>query len=765
MRFLRTSLQLILIAILVLSAGFADAQRTGLVLSGGGARGMAHIGVLKALEENGIKIDYITGTSAGALIGSMYAIGLSPGEIENIILSGEFKDWATGNINEELDYYFNKQEPDASWISLRFSVDSAIRTYIPTSVINSARGDFALMEKMSPAIAKAKYNFDSLYVPFRCVSADIKSRKQVIFRDGDLPMAVRASMAYPFYFTPVGFKDMILFDGGIYNNFPVDVMLEEFNPEFIIGVNAGSYTDIPYEENVLSLIKTMIVQTTNYAVTREQDILINPAVTDIGVFDFDQMKAAIDSGYQATLRQIEIIKTRAGETISTDERIRSRAAFRNDLKPIFIDEINATGINSFQETYIRNILNYDNKCIGVDELRPSYFRLVTDNNIKSIFPRLQFNETTGFYDIDLLIRKEKALKIDFGGNISSNPINQAYVGIQYNSLRKNSLTITGNIYFGKLYNSAALRLRYDIRKKFSYYIEPVAILNRFDYFKSSSSFLEDLKPAYLIQTDSYFGGNVGIPARNKGKLVGSAGYLKLLNRYYQTREFSVEDIADKTEFEGISTSINFERNTLNRKMYASEGTFFNISSRLIAGQEITSPGTTGFISDTTKRGHQWMQLRMTYDNHFKSVGIFTFGFFSEMFLSAQPFFSNYTASILATPGYQPFAHSKTIFIEKYRAHNYIGMGLKAIISPLQNFDIRTEAHIFQPFQEIEQKSDLKARYGTAFATRSALATLALIYHTPVGPISLSTNYYEKRDNQFSVLFHFGYIIFNQRATD
>src|SRR5688572_15127154 len=89
-------------------------QKTGLVLSGGGVRGMAHIGVLKALEENGIPIDYITGTSAGAVVGSLYSIGLSPKQIETLVLSGEFREWATGQINEDLDYFYNKREETAS---------------------------------------------------------------------------------------------------------------------------------------------------------------------------------------------------------------------------------------------------------------------------------------------------------------------------------------------------------------------------------------------------------------------------------------------------------------------------------------------------------------------------------------------------------------------------------------------------------------------------------------------------------------------------
>ena len=156
---------------------------------------------------------------------------------------------------------------------------------------------------------------------------------------------------------------------------------------------------------------------------------------------------------------------------------------------------------------------------------------------------------------------------------------------------------------------------------------------------------------------------------------------------------------------------------------------------------------------------------MNYDNYFKSFGPFSFGFASDMFLSSQPFFANYTATILSSQCYQPTAQSKTIFLDNYRATNFIGMGLKSVVSFKSNLELRLEGYIFQPFQEIIQNDQLQARYNNAFQARSLLATISGIYNSPVGPISLSLNYYEKRDKPLSVLFHFGYIIFNRRALD
>jgi NTE family protein len=147
--------------LLLIFSNSAQAQKVGLVLSGGGASGLAHIGVIKALEENNIPIDYITGTSMGALIGSLYAMGYSPQQIEKLVKSDEFKSWAYGNIENKYVYYFKKKEDNSSWGTFKLSLDSTLtlETALPTHLIQPLPLDFAMMEKTAGAIAIANYNF------------------------------------------------------------------------------------------------------------------------------------------------------------------------------------------------------------------------------------------------------------------------------------------------------------------------------------------------------------------------------------------------------------------------------------------------------------------------------------------------------------------------------------------------------------------------------------------------------------------------------
>lgn len=185
---------------ILFSAGVSSlySQKVGLVLSGGGASGIAHIGVIKALEENHIPIDYITGTSMGAFIGALYAAGYSPGEMEKIVLSPRFQNIAKGVIDNKFIYYFKEKPLDASWVSFRFSLDTSLITSIPTHLISPIPVDFEVLRYFSKASSVSNGNFDSLFVPFRCVAADIMNKQPYIFNKGNLGEAIRASISYPF---------------------------------------------------------------------------------------------------------------------------------------------------------------------------------------------------------------------------------------------------------------------------------------------------------------------------------------------------------------------------------------------------------------------------------------------------------------------------------------------------------------------------------------------------------------------------------------
>ncbi len=744
----------------------SSAQKVGLVLSGGGARGFAHIGVIKALEENGIPIDFITGTSAGALVGSMYATGSSPKQMENIVLSDEFKDWSTGNLNEDLEYYFKKKSWDASWVSVKLSYDSTVRMNLTGSLINSAQVDFSLMENTSAASAKANYDFNNLFVPFRCIASDVKNRLPVTFNCGDLSQAVRASIAYPFYLSPMTADNQILFDGGIFNNFPSDIMLNDFEPDIMIGVNVSSGNDIPYEDNMFSQMKNLLIQSQRVVLPGENDILISPHVGNIGVLDFENFQALIDSGYGAAMANMDLIKERIARRVYKEDVENKRNEFVKDFPPLIIDQIIIKGVNAAKADYIKKILNPEQKYLRLKQLKTRFFRLVADENIRYVFPKLIYNSVKKMYDLEIFIKPENSLRVDVGGNFSSRPVSEGFIGLRYNILGKKSISLNANTYFGKLYNSGYLRIRIDFPGRYDFFAEPSYTINRMDYFKSSNAFTEDDKPSYLIKKDQSAGITFGIPARNKGIISVNGAYFTTKDLYYQTRKFTKSDTADVTRLEGISYTLKFERNTLNKKMYASKGTYLCMRLRYVNAMEKTDPGSLSDDNFTlTNANRNWWQMKMIYDNYFTRIGRFKMGFYAETNFSNQPFFQNYTATILQTPGFYPTQESKTLFLENFHADNFIGAGLKSIVSLRSNIDIRMEGFLLQPFQAIKPNDFNKATYEDALSVRYYIASLSGIYHSPVGPFAITLNYYDRKTKSFTLLFHIGYILFNKSPLD
>ena len=717
------------------------------------------------MEENNIPIDYIAGTSIGALIGAFYASGYSPDEIEKIFTSDQFKKWADGQLDEKYIYYLRKKHEDASWIRFKISTDTIWETNLPTNLVSPVSIDYGLMEYFAPPSAVSGYNFDSLFVPFRCVASDIISKKEVKFKDGDLATAVRASMAYPFYLKPITIDNMLLFDGGLYNNFPSDIMYDDFLPDYIIGSNVSSNYPLPDEDNLVSQIKTMLVNNTKYKIKCSDGVIIQPKVDDYPTFNFDNSEEIIRSGYEASQVYIDTILANTKRRTDKEDLATRRNSFRKSVPPLVFDNIEIKGLTDAQNKYVRKSLRYKLDTISSKKLRPEYIKVASDDKINQIYPKAHYNINTGLYDLGLKVKKDKDLFVSFGGNFSSRPINEGFVGLQYNTLGKTAFTFTANSYFGKFYSSLHGGVRLDFPFRIPFYWETNYTMNKWDYFKSSSTFFEDVKPSYLIIGNNFLESNLGFPIAYKGKIIFGGAYGRLKNEYYQTNNFISIDTADVTNFNNYTGFVQFERNALNRKQYATKGSYLSLKARFVQGDEEYIPGSTSFDTELFNNELEWLQFKFTYSKYFNQKENFRVGILTEGVYSNQPFFKNYTASILSAPAFMPIPESKTLFQDRFRAHSYFAGGLKTIFLPLKNFQFRVEGYFFQPYNEILKQQDLTAGYGADLSNRYFITSASTVYHTPLGPVALSLNYYDQTEQPLSFMFHFGYILFNKKELD
>lgn len=395
-------------------------QKVALVLSGGGAKGAIHIGVIRALEDSGIPIDYIAGTSAGAIVGGLYASGYSTEEIEELFLSSEFKNWIAGKIEDKYVYYFKVKNPNQSWIKIKFNWDSILNSTIPINFLSPSQMDFAFMELFAGANTVSNGNFDSLFVAFRCVATNLSTTEGEVQRSGNIGEAVRASTTYPFYFRPITIDGNVMYDGGMKNNFPVDVAETDFNPDIIIGSKAALENKKPRTDNILSILQSMLMINKKYTIKCENGVLIEPKVQKVKVTDFSKSSEFVQNGYQATMEKIPQIRLFVTDSIPKWNTQLRRREFRKKMPPLTVSSIEIDGLNKRQSEYINRLLTKSNGSTALEDVKLEYFRLISDDKLAYLFPRLIYNNNIKKYKLHIDIEHDKTFEFLFGGNLSSN---------------------------------------------------------------------------------------------------------------------------------------------------------------------------------------------------------------------------------------------------------------------------------------------------------------------------------------------------------
>jgi NTE family protein len=216
------------------SAGYGR-KKIGLVLGGGGAKGVAHIGVLKVLEEAGIPIDYIAGTSMGAIVGGLYSVGYSANEIDSLVQAQDWTTLLSDRVDRSSLSFPEKENAERFLVTIPFGLEKKDRNF---SGVIKGQNLLNLFSNLTIGYHDS-IDFNKLNIPFACVAVNLVDGKEYVFHNGRLPLAMRASMAIPAAFTPIRLNGMVLVDGGLNNNYPADVV-REMGADIIIGVDLGT---------------------------------------------------------------------------------------------------------------------------------------------------------------------------------------------------------------------------------------------------------------------------------------------------------------------------------------------------------------------------------------------------------------------------------------------------------------------------------------------------------------------------------------------
>mgnify|MGYP000874454659 CR=1 FL=1 len=756
----------------LVSTSIVNAQKVALVLSGGGAKGIAHVGVLKALEENEIPIDFIVGTSMGGIVGGAYAAGFSPQQIEAMVLSEEFLRWVTGQPEKGSNFHYYTHEATPDFLRLNLSLDSARTFQFNTSFTNDASLNFALTDKIGAASSVSGNNFDSLFVPFRVVAADIFSQNQVILSKGSLSEALRATQTVPFVYTPVRVEGKYLFDGGVYNNFPVDVAQREFNPEIIIGSNVSSkiYNEYPYDDddNLISRsLIYMLLDKSNPDAIPETGIYIQPDLKPYTAFDFSRARAMIDSGYWQTIRQLDEIRKKIDARQPVTQVNQLRSEFRAKTKPIIADKLEFRNFSVQQQKYIRRIFNLhgdQTKPLKLEEVKEGYFKLVAEPYFNNVFPTIKYLPEEASYVLQLTRRPQKNFQVDFGGVLATRNISNIYLGLNYYYFRNALTHVYLGLQTGSFYKSFVANTRIDLPYLGRFYIQPEVVYNDWDFIESTD-LLQKSSPTVLKRFDRKLGISFGWPLGDRIKSDFSFSGFTNSDRYSNSKSFNSLDTLDNLSLDGYKTGLRLTINDLNRKQYASLGKSYSLSVYYLHVRENYEPGTTSVSPVPVTKNHQWFRLRATAEHYF-SRGSFRPGFYADVVFSNQPFFQNYFGTIINTPAFYPIQDSRTLILENFRSTNYLALGARnVIVVQPRTLDIRVEGYLFKPLEYILEGQNQEAYTNTSLTTLFFAGSTSLVYHSPIGPISLSANYYDDAENKFGLLFHVGFLLFNRHTLE
>ena len=370
--------------------------KIGLVLSGGGAKGFAHIGVIKVLEKAGVKIDYIGGTSVGSVIGALYASGYNAAQLDSIFRDTDFNNLIKDYIPRSSKNFYEKRNDELYAFSLPVN---NFKVGIPLS-LSKGMFNYNLINRLTKHV-KEIHDFSKLPIPFLCMATDIETGQQVVLDKGYLAKALIASSAFPSIFAPVELDGKLLVDGGVSNNYPIDE-IRKLGADIIIGVDVQD--DIK-DRNSLNDATKILVQVNNLQMIEKMkankagtDIYIKPEVNQYGIISFDAIEDIINRGENAANEQLDKIKKLAKPIeIHTKEALK----FGNDS--LCIKYININFLPNYTRSYVLGKLGFNaNSKIDYSDLRVGFDNLSATQNFKSITYTIDKNENQEDLNINLV---------------------------------------------------------------------------------------------------------------------------------------------------------------------------------------------------------------------------------------------------------------------------------------------------------------------------------------------------------------------------
>lgn len=454
---------IILFTLLVIGSIHGESCKThqfALVLSGGGARGLAQIGVIKALEEANLKPDMIVATSMGAIIGSFYAAGYSSESIERLAKSINWDDIFSNTVNRKKRFVSQKTEPENFLWELQF--DKNFKPLLPNSISYGQ----TVYNFIVPYLAFPQYRagmiFDNLPIPLRIVATDILTGRQVVFSEGNIATAVRSSCAVPLAFSPVVIEDMMLLDGGLSANIPVSIAKDE-NCRFIVAVDATSpmwtKTDLENPVHFVDQIVSIGIKSQKEKDSQKADIIIAPELKNKKNNAFSQIDSLINAGYLAAKMAIPVITNRLNtidtsrtiiiDSITGSYTIRKSTtdhftSMENDKDSIRIRSIMTTGNKITSAHLIKTASGLqENDKLSTENISKVITSLYSTNLFQNVNVEIDTNK-----NVNIIVEEKKYLRMRFGLRYDEYHLGEGYIQPAYENLFGSGVTALLHLQYG-----------------------------------------------------------------------------------------------------------------------------------------------------------------------------------------------------------------------------------------------------------------------------------------------------------------------------
>ncbi len=739
----------------------------GLVLSGGGAKGLYHIGVLEALEQNGVPIDYVAGTSMGSIIAAMYAAGYSPTEMREIVMSDVVRDWVSGRIDPQYTPYYKQIGHNPSFISVRLNLRSPGKRFHVTNLLSSTPIDMAITELFAPASVAAGGNFDNLMIPFLCVSSDMNAREPVVMRNGELSEAVRSSMSIPLVFKPMKIDSMLLYDGGIYDNFPWRPLDVGFRPGLIIGsICTGGNAPPSENSSIFDQAFMLAMHESDYDLPKGRSVTIRRAV-DVTMLDFDNAEAIMNSGYEDALEAMPQILERIPERWTQEQYAARREAFRARCEPLVFNDYKLEGLGEAPEAYIRDFVKVDRRTPGrqrpmkFTELRDNLYAVLAGGDFTMDFPHVSYDTVSKRYSFAAQFHNKPNFKLTVGGNVSSTAFNQAYIGVNYQSIGRVAHQIGAELYLGPIYTWGTIGGRSDFYLWKALFLDYSFNFTVRNFRHGSFGNVTKINNTQQVKNSAVFASvAAGMPLGHRGAFVvrSNAGHVN----YRYDSDVLFADDTDLSRFSFFGIKAEYSRNTLDKFLYPRKGSDLRLSGIYVVGRDKLEPfNAKRFISKTTR---QWVGARFTWDKYFDMPGNtwFSLGLNVDGVITNHPEFTTGNATLMSMPSYAPIPHIQMIYMPDFRAKRFVAGGVMPTFDLLPNFFFRTGFYAMYR----ERRDYIPSALGRDKDDRMHyIAEASFVYHTPIGPVSLALTKYDLHNwKNMYVTFNFGYAIFAPKGT-